>query len=68
MKIYLVTGGAGFVASNFIEQLLIEKKNIKIYSLDNYSTGKKENHINSSRVKYFHGDTEDINKIFLYYS
>lgn len=66
MKIYLVTGGAGFIASNFIEQLLTEKKKIKIYSLDNYSTGKKENHINSSRVKYFHGDTEDVNKIFLY--
>ena len=37
----LVTGGAGFVGTNLIKTLL-EKKH-KVTSIDNYSTGKKEN-------------------------
>ena len=40
MKI-LVTGGAGFVGTNLIKRLL--KDGHKITSIDNYSTGKKEN-------------------------
>ena len=59
----VVTGGSGFVGSNLIE-LLIKKTNKKIISLDNYSSGKKENHIRNKnqRVKYLVGDTQDINK------
>ena len=37
----LVTGGAGFVGTNLIKRLL--KEGHKVISLDNYSTGKKEN-------------------------
>ena len=40
MKI-LVTGGAGFVGTNLIKKLLSD--NHRVVSLDNYSTGKKEN-------------------------
>jgi UDP-glucose 4-epimerase len=59
----VVTGGAGFVGSNLIE-LLIKKTNKKIISLDNYTTGKKKNHIinKNQRVKYLAGNTQDINK------
>ena len=59
----LVTGGAGFVGSNLIE-ILLRKTNKKIISLDNYSSGKKENHIknNNKRIKYLKGDTKDIDK------
>ena len=59
----IVTGGSGFVGSNLIE-LLIKKTNKNIISLDNYSSGKKENHIlnKNQRVKYLVGDTQDINK------
>ncbi|MDA7576578.1 NAD-dependent epimerase/dehydratase family protein [Candidatus Pelagibacter sp.] len=59
----IVTGGAGFVGSNLIE-LLLKKTNKKIISLDNYSTGKKENHIHSKnqRVRYLIGNTQDINR------
>ena len=37
----LVTGGAGFVGTNLIKRLL--KEGHQVVSLDNYSTGKKEN-------------------------
>ena len=39
----LVTGGAGFVGTNLIKQLLSDGHNVT--SIDNYNTGKKENHI-----------------------
>ena len=40
----LVTGGAGFIGTNMIK-LLLKKTNFKIFSLDNYSSGSKKNHI-----------------------
>ena len=59
----IVTGGAGFVGSNLIK-LLLEKTKYYIISLDNYSTGKKVNHITSKRVKYVIGNTVNFEKIF----
>ena len=38
----LVTGGCGFVGTNLIKQLL--KDGHEVVSVDNYSTGKRENH------------------------
>ena len=38
----LVTGGAGFVGTNLIKRLL--KDGYEVVSVDNYATGKKENH------------------------
>ena len=58
----LVTGGAGFVGTNLIKKLL-KKTKFKIVSLDNYSSGKKQNHIQNSRVKYIKGKTVNIEKI-----
>jgi len=55
MEIILITGGAGFIGSNLIKFILKKKKNVKIFSLDNYSSGKKNNHINSSKVEYLKG-------------
>ena len=43
-KIIIVTGGCGFVGSNLIE-FLLKKTNLKILSLDDYSSGSKKNHI-----------------------
>jgi UDP-glucose 4-epimerase len=58
----VVTGGAGFIGSNLI-RLFLNKTNYKIVSLDNYSTGKKKNHIKNNRIKYINGDTKNISKI-----
>ena len=52
----LVTGGAGFVGTNLIKNLL--KKGHEIISVDDYSTGKKENHIEG--VTYIQRDILDI--------
>ena len=62
----VVTGGAGFVGSNLIEYF-IKKTNYKIISLDNYSSGKKENHIISKKVRYLEGDTSNISIILSKY-
>ena len=61
-KKIVVTGGAGFVGTNLIK-LLLDKTKYKIISIDNYSSGKKSNHIKNSRVKYIRGDTTNISKI-----
>jgi UDP-glucose 4-epimerase len=58
----VVTGGAGFVGSNLIE-FLLKKTKYKIISLDNYSSGSKNNHIKNKRVKYLKGHTLEIKKI-----
>ena len=58
----IITGGAGFVGTNLIK-LLLKKTNYKIISIDDYSSGKKSNHIKHSKVKYIKGKTVEINKL-----
>ena len=52
MKKILVTGGAGFIGSNLIRQLV--KMDYSVTSIDNYSLGTKDNEI--SGVKYIDDD------------
>jgi UDP-glucose 4-epimerase len=55
MKI-LVTGGAGFIGSALIKRLI--NASTRIISLDNYTTGSVNNHVNG--VTYINGNTWDI--------
>ena len=58
-NILIVTGGAGFIGSNLITELLKFKK-FRIISIDNYSSGLSKNHIKNKRVKYLKGCTQNI--------
>lgn len=59
-KIILVTGGAGHVGSHVIEQLVTDPTN-KVISLDNYFTGRIENH--RKGAEYRRGHTKDIDSL-----
>lgn len=59
-KKILVTGGAGFIGSNLIEELLKDPQN-QVYSLDNYFIGKKTNHLPGAT--YLEGSTQDISRV-----
>jgi len=55
---YLVTGGAGFIGSNIVEELVRRKETVRV--LDSFITGKKENLAPfSGRVKVIEGDIRD---------
>jgi UDP-glucose 4-epimerase len=58
-KTILVTGGAGFVGSHLC--LALHNAGNRVISLDNYFTGKKENHHDG--VTYVTGHTRDIQNL-----
>ena len=65
-NIIVITGGAGFVGSNLIK-FFLKKTNYNFISLDNYSSGKKKNHIKNRKVKYLTGHTKKIDLILSRY-
>jgi UDP-glucose 4-epimerase len=52
----IVTGGAGFVGTNLCKKLI--ELGHDVFSIDNYNTGKKENHIEG--VEYYDMDIKTI--------
>ncbi len=65
-NIIIITGGAGFIGSNLI-QLLLKKTQFNIISIDNYSSGKKTNHLLNKRIKYIKGETKNLSLILARY-
>ena len=59
MNKYLVTGGAGFIGSNLVDELI--KIGNEVIVLDNLSTGKKEN-INP-KAKFIKADIRNLEEI-----
>jgi UDP-glucose 4-epimerase len=65
-NILVVTGGAGFIGSNLISELLKFKK-FRILSIDNYSSGLSKNHIKNKNVTYLKGSTKNIEMLLKSY-
>lgn len=62
MAVYLVTGGAGFIGSNIVEELVRRGETVRV--LDNLSTGLKENLASvRDRIQFFQADIRNLEKI-----
>ena len=60
MQNILVTGGAGFIGSNLVNELLKDNKN-RIFVFDNLSTGRRENlPLNHPRLNFFNTGLGDL--------
>ena len=61
---YLVTGGAGFIGSNIVEEIL--RRGEKVRVLDNFSTGKRENlnqFSGNPNLKIIEGDLRNLHNV-----
>ncbi|MBP62763.1 MAG: LPS biosynthesis protein WbpP, partial [Planctomycetaceae bacterium] len=58
MRMYLVTGGAGFIGSHIVDALL--ERDYQVRVLDNLSTGNLKNlaHVRD-RIEFFEGDVSE---------
>jgi nucleoside-diphosphate-sugar epimerase len=61
---YLVTGGAGFIGSNIVRELLRQGQEVRV--LDNFATGKRENIlplIKDPKLKLIEGDQRSFHVV-----
>lgn len=62
MTHYLITGGAGFIGSNIVEELLRRGERVRV--LDDFSTGKRENIAPFlAQIELIEGDLRDLNAV-----
>ena len=62
----LITGGCGFIGSNFVKKILNKKYNIFI--IDNLSTGYLENlnqiiKLSKKKIKFYKNDLKNFSKL-----
>jgi len=59
MALYLVTGGAGFIGSHVVDELVQRGEQVRV--IDNFSTGKRENIAhNLEHIPFVEGDLADL--------
>lgn len=59
MATYLVTGGAGFIGSNIVDELVRQREDVKV--LDDLSSGKKKNLEGVlGKIEFIEGDIRDF--------
>jgi UDP-N-acetylglucosamine/UDP-N-acetyl-alpha-D-glucosaminouronate 4-epimerase len=58
MAHYLVTGGAGFIGSHLVEELVRRGERVRV--VDNLSTGKRHNIARLSSVEFVEGDLAEL--------
>lgn len=59
MATYLVTGGAGFIGSSIVAELIRRREDVKV--IDNFYSGKRENLADViKKIKLIEGDIRDI--------
>ena len=62
MSLYLVTGGAGFIGSHIVDELLRRSERVRV--LDNFSTGKRENLAhNLDRIELIEGSLTELDTV-----
>jgi len=62
MAIYLVTGGAGFIGSNIVSELI--QRNERVRVLDNFSTGRRENlYPFLNKIELIEGNLTDLETV-----
>ena len=63
----LVTGGLGFIGTNFIRSMLDESKDVRVINLDKMSYGSNPNNLREyekdSRYKFIRGDIAEYNLV-----
>ncbi len=61
MALYLVTGGAGFIGSHIVEELVRRGESVRV--LDDLSTGRRENLSSvQGQIDFHEGDIRDLEK------
>ncbi|RLC53628.1 MAG: LPS biosynthesis protein WbpP [Chloroflexota bacterium] len=62
MAFYLITGGAGFIGSHIVEELVRRRERVRV--LDNFSTGRRENLAPFlEHVELVEGDLRDLSTV-----
>jgi UDP-glucose 4-epimerase len=60
-KLYVVTGGAGFIGSNVAEALVRRGDRVRVF--DNFSTGRRENVDALQGIEVVEGDLRDLSQV-----